>query len=338
MASSGCTLSVFEFHWRCSQHRSNSKSRLCHEALQSPSECCLRHSSARPSSAFVACSRSIPGSTTALNLLLPDTVMYLQLSMRDLEAAVMTFSKRKSVSSKTKENARLLVTAGNRVGSAITAACALRPGDLHILAKSYITVTRESVEEWTGVLQERGTSSVLQSFKLRTDTASQVEGFALAMQILEKMLAIENGIAGLVLDPARHLHLSDVKPTSDLPRLSNSRFVYEGFKVVAKGLANLTEGAPWPWKAIPQIVLQFTSMVESALVQPQRIHDLSDKIARRIAFLLSVSQSKGGSSSELDTCVESFLLMCNGSSYASASSKEFILQRHSISPITSTRS
>ncbi|KAH7102247.1 P-loop containing nucleoside triphosphate hydrolase protein [Auriculariales sp. MPI-PUGE-AT-0066] len=91
------------------------------------------------------------------------------------------------------------------------------------------------------------------------------------------------------------------------PKLSTSLAVYEGFKVVVQGLANMTDGAPWPWKAIPQTVLQFTSMVERALDQPQKVRDLTDRIARRIALLLNISQNKGVNNPELDAYVELFL-------------------------------
>ncbi|KAH7102214.1 hypothetical protein BKA62DRAFT_121188 [Auriculariales sp. MPI-PUGE-AT-0066] len=64
------------------------------------------------------------------------------------------------------------------------------------------------------------------------------------------------------------------------PKLSTSLAVYEGFKVVVQGLANMTDGAPWPWKAIPQMMLQFASMVERALDQPHKLQDLVGNIAR----------------------------------------------------------
>ncbi|KAH7099945.1 hypothetical protein BKA62DRAFT_659196 [Auriculariales sp. MPI-PUGE-AT-0066] len=69
----------------------------------------------------------------------------------------------------------------------------------------------------------------------------------------------------------------------------------------------MTDGAPWPWKAIPQTVLQFTSMAERALDQPQKVRDLTDRIARRISLLLNISQNKGSSNPELDAYVELFL-------------------------------
>ncbi|KAH7102005.1 hypothetical protein BKA62DRAFT_151430, partial [Auriculariales sp. MPI-PUGE-AT-0066] len=69
----------------------------------------------------------------------------------------------------------------------------------------------------------------------------------------------------------------------------------------------MTDGAPWPWKAIPQTMLQFTSLVERAVDQPKKIQDIADKIAQRIASLLDISQNNGGHNTELDNYVESFL-------------------------------
>ncbi|KAH7051380.1 hypothetical protein BKA62DRAFT_837792 [Auriculariales sp. MPI-PUGE-AT-0066] len=74
---------------------------------------------------------------------LPDAVVHLQRSMKVLEAAALALSGRKSATSKTKENAKLLVAAGNRLTSAIVAACAHRQGDLHILAKACLRRSRE---------------------------------------------------------------------------------------------------------------------------------------------------------------------------------------------------
>ncbi|KAH7102223.1 hypothetical protein BKA62DRAFT_121564 [Auriculariales sp. MPI-PUGE-AT-0066] len=145
---------------------------------------------------------------------LPDAVVHLQRSMEVLEAAALTLVGRKSLDSKTKENARLLVATGNRLTSAIVAACQHRQGDLRILAKVHVSVARESIDEWTTIVSERGMRSGFASFRSRSDTASQVRTFTLAMQVLVEMMEIENGIAGLVLDPARCLGLSEAKPTS----------------------------------------------------------------------------------------------------------------------------
>ncbi|KAH7098669.1 hypothetical protein BKA62DRAFT_362394 [Auriculariales sp. MPI-PUGE-AT-0066] len=149
--------------------------------------------------------------------------------------------------------------------------------------------------------------SSLDSIKLRSDTASRVHAKVLAMQVFEEMLEIRDGCAQLVLDPARRLGLSSAKPSTDLPDLSASRAAYEGFKVVVQGLANMTDDAPWPWKAIPQTILQFIFMAERALDQPRKIRVLTDKIVRRLEFLLSISQRSDGNKTELDICVEVFL-------------------------------
>ncbi|KAH7099354.1 hypothetical protein BKA62DRAFT_806464 [Auriculariales sp. MPI-PUGE-AT-0066] len=240
---------------------------------------------------------------------LPDAVLELQRSIVNLEAAVAMLSERKSVAANTKHDAKLLVAAGGRISASIVAACKAKqnPRELHVLAKSYVAVACESTEEWTNVVQERAESSTLKSVAWRADTASQLHAFSLSMQVLEEMLGIDNGVARLVLDPTHHLGLAQAKPSADLPILSTSRALYEGFKVVLQGLGNMTDGAPWPWKAIPQTILQFASMVERALSQHQAIHDLTDKIGRRVALLLGVSHNKSGSNTELDSYVECFL-------------------------------
>ncbi|KAH7102009.1 hypothetical protein BKA62DRAFT_151484 [Auriculariales sp. MPI-PUGE-AT-0066] len=129
-----------------------------------------------------------------------------------------------------------------------------------------------------------------------------------SMSVLEKMLEIDptTGVAQLVLDPARRLGLTEARPTYDLHILSTKRAANEGFKFLVQGLANMTDGAPWPWKAIPQTLLQFTNAIELAKGQPQKVEELTDKIAQRIAFLLSVAQGHTDSNTEINTYIEVF--------------------------------
>ncbi|KAH7097259.1 hypothetical protein BKA62DRAFT_818193 [Auriculariales sp. MPI-PUGE-AT-0066] len=254
-------------------------------------------------------SAAVPSITAQAISPLPDGVKQLRQSVVALDEAVEVLCVRSSLSSEAKRDARLVAAVGKRLDSAIVSACAQRPGELHVLAKSHVAVARESIVEWTLVIHERGTISTAKSLKLRWDTAAQLRVFAIAIQVIEEMLEIENGTAQLVLDPARLLGLSEAKPSCDLcvPNLTASRAFAEGFKVVVQGLANMTDGAPWPWKAIPQTMLQFTSLVERALDQPKKIQDIADKIAQRIASLLDISQNNGGHNTELDNYVESFL-------------------------------
>ncbi|KAH7097955.1 hypothetical protein BKA62DRAFT_661263 [Auriculariales sp. MPI-PUGE-AT-0066] len=69
----------------------------------------------------------------------------------------------------------------------------------------------------------------------------------------------------------------------------------------------MSDCAPWPWNAIPQTMLQFTSLVERSFDYSNKIQDIADKIAQRIASLFDISQSNGGHNPELDNYVESFL-------------------------------
>ncbi|KAH7101915.1 hypothetical protein BKA62DRAFT_756997 [Auriculariales sp. MPI-PUGE-AT-0066] len=245
---------------------------------------------------------------SAMKQPLPDPVVHLHRSMESLQAAITKLCGRRGVGSKTKENAMLLVTSGNRATAAIACACMRRPGDLHVLANSHITVMRESVHEWIEVIERRSGQSTYDALRQQSDASSRLESFVRALQLLEEMLEIDdNGVSQLIMDPARRLGLSDAAPTFDLPKLTKSLAVYEGCKIVAQGLANMTDDAPWPWKAIPLTVLQLMTMVERALAQPKKIQDLLDIIARRIALLLSVSQKTGGGNRELDSYVEMFL-------------------------------
>ncbi|KAH7097255.1 hypothetical protein BKA62DRAFT_675243 [Auriculariales sp. MPI-PUGE-AT-0066] len=228
--------------------------------------------------------------------------------------AKQTLCGRGSLSSEAKKNVKMMGEVGKRIVSATVAARLQRPGELHVLAKAHVVVTQESVVEWTEEIHELRRISSFKSFTLRSGTAAKIQVFVASVQVLEEMLEIRNGVAQLILDPVHRLGLSTAKPSLDLPQLSSARAVYEGFKVVVQGLANMTDGAPWPWKAIPQTLLQFATMVElfnfgAALSQPaKRIHGLVDKIAQRIGFLLSVSRSGDGNNMELDSYIEAFLV------------------------------
>ncbi|KAH7092768.1 hypothetical protein BKA62DRAFT_66421 [Auriculariales sp. MPI-PUGE-AT-0066] len=72
-------------------------------------------------------------------------------------------------------------------------------------------------------------------------------------------------------------------------------------------MANMTDGAPWPWKAIPQTVLQFAKLVERSLDIPDKIHDLIREISQLIATLFNVRKEDASPhQSELTSFVEVF--------------------------------
>ncbi|KAH7090085.1 hypothetical protein BKA62DRAFT_776649 [Auriculariales sp. MPI-PUGE-AT-0066] len=139
-----------------------------------------------------------------------------------------------------------------------------------------------------------------------SSTAGLIQTWSLGIAELGAMLKIDKGVAQLVLDPARCLELSNAKPDivvcsrdscivlliifQDLSKLnpSTTKVVYDGFKIVLEGMANMTDGAPWPWKAIPQTILQFAKLVERSLDIPDKIHDLIRMMSQRIAILCNV--------------------------------------------------
>ncbi|KAH7088681.1 hypothetical protein BKA62DRAFT_793252 [Auriculariales sp. MPI-PUGE-AT-0066] len=242
-----------------------------------------------------------------------------------LELAVETLCGRGSLSSRSKERSQDDEGWGQADRFSHRRRAPATTGGLHVLAKAHVVVTQESVVEWTEEIHELRRISSFKSFTLRSGTAAKIQVFVASVQVLEEMLEIRNGVAQLILDPAHRLGLSTAKPSlvsrtresllsladycvKDLPQLSSARAVYEGFKVVVQGLANMTDGAPWPWKAIPQTLLQFATMVERSLNQPKRIQGLVDKIAQRIGFLLSVNRSSDGNNMELDSYIEAFLV------------------------------
>ncbi|KAH7091827.1 hypothetical protein BKA62DRAFT_776206 [Auriculariales sp. MPI-PUGE-AT-0066] len=214
----------------------------------------------------------------------------------------------------TKESIKQIVDSGDRIVTAVVASCPqLAAGHVPIIASSLITVTQEMVAEWTRFMGERAIKTPFKRFILMNSTNTYLASFRDAITVIENLFKIENGIAQAIVDPTGCFNLRFAKPASaDLfvshsPQLSKGLAAYEGLKVVVQGMANMTDGAPWPWKAIPQTLLQFTAMVERSLDNPKKIQDLSDKIGWRIALLLNISEKHGRSDDQLERCVETFL-------------------------------
>ncbi|KAH7097020.1 hypothetical protein BKA62DRAFT_833577 [Auriculariales sp. MPI-PUGE-AT-0066] len=237
----------------------------------------------------------------------PEPVLNLQLSLQRLSTvAKVEILQRKYVRPKNKIAATKLVSTAREITAAVAAACQQRPGDLPILAKSHVLVTQQFMDECATYIQSRVRPSSVGTFT-STSTATQLSAFVLAIGILRDMLVIENGAAQLVLDPACRLGLSDAKPELVSPRLSAQCAGYHGVKVVIQALANMTEGLMWPWKAIPQTVLQFIKMVESSHRQPQKFKDLLGSIGARVSFLVNLCHRKGRKNQELCNYVLNFL-------------------------------
>ncbi|KAH7091830.1 hypothetical protein BKA62DRAFT_834803 [Auriculariales sp. MPI-PUGE-AT-0066] len=242
---------------------------------------------------------------------IPESVETLRTSVIALSASVEILLDRKTTMSETKKSIKLIVDSGDRIVTAVVASCQhFKSGRVPIIANSLITVTQEMVDEWTRFMGERATKTPFKRFLLMNSTNSYLASFRDAITVIEKLFKIENGIARAILDPEGCFNLRFAQPASvDLfvPRLSKRLAAYEGLKVVVQGMANMTDGAPWPWKAIPQTLLQFTAMVERSLDNPKKIQDLSDKIGRRITLLLNTCEKHGHSDDEIEHCVESFL-------------------------------
>ncbi|KAH7091826.1 hypothetical protein BKA62DRAFT_776205 [Auriculariales sp. MPI-PUGE-AT-0066] len=221
---------------------------------------------------------------------LPESVQALRTSVRALSASVEILLDRKTTMFDTKESIKQIVDSGDRIVTAVDASCQqLATGHVPIIANSLITVTREMVAEWTRFMGDRAIKTPFNRFLLMNSTNSYLASFRDAITVIEDLFKIENGIAQAIVDPEGCFNLRFAKPAS------------------AVSMANMTDGAPWPWKAIPQTLLQFTTMVERSLDNPKKIQDLSDKIGWRIALLLNISEKHGRSDDQLERCVETFL-------------------------------
>ncbi|KAH7084037.1 hypothetical protein BKA62DRAFT_801853 [Auriculariales sp. MPI-PUGE-AT-0066] len=262
-------------------------------------------------------------SAHSADLPLPKAAEALKTSIRALSASVEILLERKMTMPNTKKSMKQIVDSGDRIVTAVVASCQqLQPGHLPIVANSLIRVTHEMVDEWTRLMGDRAIEPPFKRFLLMLNTNAYLASFRDAIIVIETMFQIKNHIAQAILDPAECFNLRSAKPASevgllafnlrrscmqDLPRLSKGLAVYEGLKVVVQGMANMSDAADWPWTAIPQTILQFTSMIEHSLENQTKIQDLSDKICRRIALLLNICEKRGRSDDELERYVEEFL-------------------------------
>ncbi|KAH7092765.1 hypothetical protein BKA62DRAFT_676592 [Auriculariales sp. MPI-PUGE-AT-0066] len=246
-------------------------------------------------------------------VILPDVVVELQRSVNELELAAKALSTKKGTTKEARNLALRLAEHAAELVAAVVAACKERSGALHVLAVSHLTVFNKFIS---------GSS-----------TAGQIQTWSLGIAELGAMLKIDKGVAQLVLDPARCLELSNAKPQIDLfvypyrSKLnpSTTKVVYDGFKILLEGMANMTDAQPWPWKAIPQTILQFAKLVEvctghadedqtddssgyqRSLDIPDKIHDLIREISRLIAMLFNIrKQESSAHQSELTSFVEVF--------------------------------
>ncbi|KAH7100822.1 hypothetical protein BKA62DRAFT_771068 [Auriculariales sp. MPI-PUGE-AT-0066] len=253
---------------------------------------------------------------------LPMSVLELQRAGHDLATSVQPFLGRKMVIPKAKDVAQKLVASSTRIIDAIVAACRMRPGEPSVLAKPFIAVIHEHVmtfDEWTTFIRGRATASAIKNMATMLGTFSQLNSYLAAMQVFEEMLLARQ---------ARHCEAhvgsssssqSDAaKADLDLfvlfspPKLSSFKATYHGFNIALQGMVNMTEGALWPWKAIPQTILQFMNLVKSSLEQSGRIQELVKRMSRRIIFLLEVSENNGKDDAALCNSVEIFFADVQG--------------------------
>ncbi|KAH7098655.1 hypothetical protein BKA62DRAFT_773207 [Auriculariales sp. MPI-PUGE-AT-0066] len=240
-----------------------------------------------------------PAQDVPASPLLPDTVVELQCAVKRLQSAAKAYSNRKTARSKAKKSAELLANDAASLANAVIAACEQRSGTaLHVLTLSYLVVFNETVNGSATLIQTQLAMGSFKSFMSRWSAAGPIRTWALGIKEIGVMLKIENGAAEIVLDPARCLELSNAKP---------ELVVYDGFKIVLEGMANMTDGAPWPWKAIPQTILQFAKLVERSQDLPDKIHDLIREISQLIATLFNIrKQEASPHQSELTGFVEVF--------------------------------
>ncbi|KAH7092775.1 hypothetical protein BKA62DRAFT_66771 [Auriculariales sp. MPI-PUGE-AT-0066] len=148
--------------------------------------------------------------------ILPDVVVELQRSVNELELAVNALSTKKGTTKKARNSARKLAEHAAELVVAVVAACKERPGALHVLAVSHLTVFNDTVDESMASIRTRLAMGWFDSIASGSSTARLIQTWSLGITELGVMLKIDKGVAQLVLDPARCLELSNANPKIDL--------------------------------------------------------------------------------------------------------------------------
>ncbi|KAH7075292.1 hypothetical protein BKA62DRAFT_762876 [Auriculariales sp. MPI-PUGE-AT-0066] len=99
------------------------------------------------------------------------------------------------------------------------------------------------------------------------EPSTMLGNYLAACTALKELLVAKDNFCELLESPERCLvGLSENQSKNDLQlevlRLSPE---YDGFKAVVLGIANMTEGLPWPAKAVPQTILQIILHIEQRL-------------------------------------------------------------------------
>ncbi|KAH7091829.1 hypothetical protein BKA62DRAFT_676791 [Auriculariales sp. MPI-PUGE-AT-0066] len=183
----------------------------------------------------------------------------------------------------TKKSMKQIVDTADKIATAVVASCQqLQPGHLPIVANSLIIVTHES-----RTTSRKPILNPAECFSLRSAKPASEDLFVFRW----------------FCDDSRRL------VSLQTPDCRRVWLFMKGLKVVFQGMTNMSDAVDWPWKAIPQTILQFTSMIERSPENQTKIQDLSDRICQRIALLLNICiyEKRGRSDGELERYVEEFL-------------------------------
>ncbi|KAH7098731.1 hypothetical protein BKA62DRAFT_773141 [Auriculariales sp. MPI-PUGE-AT-0066] len=138
---------------------------------------------------------------------------------------------------------------------------------------------------------------------------STVQAYTSAIQVLRHLLPSPSDLVetGTHVRGAIAADKQLQKPAVSVSMISSSATAYDAFKTSLLGLANLTDGLPWPLKAVPQTLLQFVAQAEASAASRERCSQLlerSQSLYRLMSQLLAKSPT--GLPSDAEQHVNSF--------------------------------
>ncbi|KAH7106644.1 hypothetical protein BKA62DRAFT_687743 [Auriculariales sp. MPI-PUGE-AT-0066] len=141
----------------------------------------------------------------------------------------------------------------------------------------------------------------------KTETSQTVGNYLAACTALSNILISKDNICGVLEDACfAALTVDDTAKNELHLEVTRISAEYDGFKTILQAMVNMTDGFPWPLKAVPQTVLQIIKHIESGNAASARITELLTEIEAQWTFVAKFYEPEG-TNKRLHEQIEKFL-------------------------------
>ncbi|KAH7098818.1 hypothetical protein BKA62DRAFT_809932 [Auriculariales sp. MPI-PUGE-AT-0066] len=184
---------------------------------------------------------------------------------------------------------------------------ASRPLVISIPARCALVIARE--HQCAAIMKKACERAMLKQLRKHKETSAAIRSWIRACDALSEVLMAQakGNDCGLLEDPHTAGPTLPNQDRRDELMFDVSRLTpaYEGFKAVILGMANMTDGLPFPLKAVPQTVLQIIRHVESGQAAAARITELLLEVQSQWN-LVAEWNGPGVSSDKIRSHIEAF--------------------------------